>query len=97
MAARTASGQPLHTNPLCFTRPATRKFMLVLFMGSPPSSLSTRLPPSSRPAGSLNEVHFLILLNFALAHITAAWFPWVGFRRRLVRVPAILAKWIKND
>ena len=26
MAAHTASGQPLHTNPPCCTRPATRKF-----------------------------------------------------------------------
>jgi hypothetical protein len=43
MAARTASGQPLHTNPPCFTRPATLKFMLLLSMSSPPFSLFTRL------------------------------------------------------
>ena len=86
MAAHTASGQPLHTNPPCFTRPATRKFMHVLSMGSPPFSLFTRRPPSPRPAGSLNGVTWLILQNFASARIT-----------RLVRGPAILAKRKKND
>jgi hypothetical protein len=81
MAAHTASGQPLHTNPPRFTRPATRKFMHVLSMGNPPSSLFTRRPPSPRPAGPLHGVICLILQNFASACIP-----------RLVRGAGILAK-----
>ena len=49
MAAHTASGQPLHTNPPCFTMPATRKFMLVISMGSSPFILATRRPPFTLP------------------------------------------------
>jgi hypothetical protein len=61
MAAHTASGQPLHTNPPCFTRPATRKFMHVLSMGSPPSSLH---PASTfTPAGWLFEWGNLVNLT----------------------------------
>ena len=42
MAAHTASGQPLHTNPPCCTMPATRKFTRLLSMESPVSGLATR-------------------------------------------------------
>ena len=97
MAAHTASGQPLHTNPPCFTRPATRKFMHVLSMGSPPSSLSTRRSAFT-PAGWLFEWGNLVnFTKFCLSAHHCRLVPPGGLRRRLVRVPAILAKWKKND
>ena len=97
MAAHTASGQPLHTNPPCFTMPATRKFMHWLSMGSPPSILFARgsvfIPPGWLFAwGKL--IHFT---KFCLSAHHCRLVPRGGLHRRLVQVPAILAKWKKND
>ena len=92
MATRTASGQPLHTNPPCFTRPATRKFMHLLSMGNPPSSLSTRRSTFTPPGWLFAWGKLVSFTKFCLrAHHCRVVFP-AGLRGQLLRVPAILAK-----
>ena len=75
MAAHTASGQPLHTNPPCFTRPATRKFMHVLSMGSPPSSLSTRRSAFTPPGWLFEWGKLVNLTKFCLSAHHCRLFP----------------------
>ena len=95
MAARTASGQPLHTNPPRCTMPATRKFMHLISMGSPPSSLSTRRSAFTPPGWLFYWGNFFNFTKFFLSAHHCRVVPHGGLRRRLVRVPAILAKWKK--
>jgi len=76
MASRTASGQPLHTNPPCFTRPATRKLMQVISMGSPPALLSNRGSVFIPPGWILEWVKLTNLTKFYLkAHHGRVVFP----------------------
>ena len=75
MAARTASGQPLHTNPPRCTMPATRKFRRLISMGVLRQPCPPGGPPALHPSGSFIGVIFLILLNFSAVHITAARVP----------------------
>jgi hypothetical protein len=85
MAAHTASGQPLHTNPPCCTIPATRKFTSRLFMGSPPSGLVTRLAAFT-PPGRL-FIRYFSLPHFSLNAYNYRAVPPGGARSRGIRVP----------
>jgi hypothetical protein len=97
MAARTASGQPLHTNPPRCTMPDTRKFMPLMFMGSPPSGLSTRRSASTPPGRLFSCDNFFYFTKFFLRSHHCLAVPQAETRRRLVRAAGHPCQPAEND